>query len=171
MKNEIIGGGIVALMLLGVVLVFSAGAEIQENGNTKWISGEWKRHGRGLHAGFIDNSFSSNLKERLGLPSDATDDEVKDVLKERWAQRKNNHTKTIKEKLGLPEDASTEQIREALIQQRELQHEEQLKRIKDKLGLPADASEEQVKEALQEWREENKDLIVGFGHKRWRFIR
>jgi len=75
------------------------------------------------------------------------------------------------EGLELPEDASTEQIREALKQQRESQHEERLKRIRDKLSLPADASEEQVKEALQKWRKENKDLIVGFGHKRWRFIR
>ncbi|MCK4492015.1 MAG: hypothetical protein KAU03_05285 [Candidatus Altiarchaeales archaeon] len=99
-----------------------------------------------------------NVKEKLCLPEDAAKQQVRAAVRGR-----------IIERLGLPEDASRQQIRDAMRQERGIQHKERLRKIRDKLGLPAEATEEKVKEALQEWRQENKDLIAGFGHKRQGF--
>lgn len=73
------------------------------------------------------------------------------------------------DKLGLPPNATETQIQEALkgyFGQRKIEYGEI---IREKLGLLEDASEEEVIEALQKWREENKDHLSGFGHRRYGF--
>ncbi len=133
-KKKIMVFGVAALLIIGLVSVaLAVNMKTQEK---------------------IGHRFD-NVKDELGLPEDASRQQVRAAVRVR-----------IMGRLKLPEDASRQQIRNAMRQEREIQHKERLKKIRDKLGLPAEATEEEVKEALQEWRQENKDLIAGFGHKK-----
>lgn len=99
--------GLIALVVMGVVSVFAIGAE-----DNTWFSHKgWKSSGKHLYENCGDKSSWS---EKLGLPSNATETQIQEVLKEHWEQRKIENIKAIRAKLGLPEDASEEEVIEAL---------------------------------------------------------
>ena len=154
--------GLVGLLIIGIVSVFATGTE-----DKSWFGHKgWLGSGKHFYKNFGDKS---SWLEKLGLPSDSTETQVQEALKEQWEQRKADHNLAIREKLGLSEDATQEQVIEALNQKRETDNIARLERIKAKLGLSDGASEEEVIEALQNWREENKDLLSGFGHRGYGF--
>lgn len=154
--------GLVTLLLIGIVSVFAIGID-----DKSWFSYKgWKSNGKHFYKNFGNKS---PWLEKLGLPSNATETQIQEALKEQWEQKHVGYNKKIREKLGLPDDATQEQVIETLKQKRVNDQIARLQRIKAKLGLPDDASEEEVKDALQKWQEENKDLLIGFGHKGYRF--
>lgn len=163
MKNKkFVIVGLVALLVIGIVSVFVIGTE-----GKSWFSHKsWKNSGEHFYKNFGDKS---SWLEKLGLPSNATETQIQGALKDQWEQKHMEYNKKIREKLGLPEDATQEQVTESLKQKRKNDNIARLQRIKAKLELSEDASEEEVQEALQKWREENKDLLLGFGHKRCGF--
>ena len=163
MKNKkFVIVGLVALLIIGIVSVFATGT-----GDKSWFGHKgWKSSGEHFYKNFGDKSL---WLEKLGLPSDATEEQIQEAIKEQWEQRKAEYNKAIREKLGLSEDATQEQVIVALKQKRESDKIKRFQQIKTKLGLSDDVSEEEVIEALQNWREENKDLLSGFGHRGYGF--
>lgn len=66
----------------------------------------------GKPIGFGMGGIPAEVREELGLPEDATQEEFREAMQEhRMAE--------IREKLGLPEDATDEEVREALKEWRE----------------------------------------------------
>ena len=161
-NKKFVMAGLVALLIIGIVSVFAIGTE-----EKSWFSHKgWKSSENHMYKNFGDKS---SWLEKLGLPSDATETQIQEVLKEQWEQRKAKHSQAVMEKLGLPEDATQEQVIEALKQKRETDKIARLERIKAKLGLSEDTSEQEIIKALQNWREENKDLLSSFDHRGYGF--
>jgi len=92
------------------------------------------------------------MMEELGLPENATREQVDDAL---WEKR-------LKD-LGLTWDSTIAEYRDAVKARMLERRQEGLKSMREKLGLAEDATEEQVKEALRQWREDNREMMPGMG--------
>ena len=107
--------GLLTLLIIGSISIFAVTAETQEKGESHRFGKSLRGHGRRCDGRFDNKtSFSNDLKEKLGLPEDATEEEVKEVIKQRRETHREEWGKRVKEKLGLPESASDEELREAM---------------------------------------------------------
>ncbi len=107
--------GLLTLLIIGSISIFVVKAETQEKGESHWFGKSLRGHWKGRERGFDNKtSFSNDLKEKLGLPEDATEEEVKEAIKQRRETHREEWKKRVKEKLGLPESASDEELREAM---------------------------------------------------------
>ena len=122
MENKLLVAILVAILVLGGDSVVSV------TGMHSWAKkkmGGFDERGFGKQLPFFGKNERSmvgmpeGLKEELGLPEDATDEQVKDALIQKKEQEANARLATVKEKLGLPEDSSYEQVSEALSAWRE----------------------------------------------------
>lgn len=104
MKNKkIVIAVLIFILVIGVVSVFAIGSK-----DKSWYGHkDWKKSGIYFHKNFEDKSV---WLEKLGLPSDATYDQIIAAKKEKWMNGKENHFVYIREKLGLPDDASDEEV-------------------------------------------------------------
>jgi len=98
--------GLILLLIIGLVSVFVSGTQNKSSyGHYGW------KNGGGCNYNNVDKSA---WLEKLGLTSDATDEEIIEAKKELFGQHKTNHWVNIKEKLGLSDDASDEEVEDAL---------------------------------------------------------
>ncbi|MBW2985099.1 hypothetical protein KY313_00385 [Candidatus Woesearchaeota archaeon] len=105
MKNKkLVMMGLLGILIIGVVSVFAIGSQ------NKYDYKGWKKFGDYTHKNFYDKSA---WLEKLGLPSDATKDQIMEAKKEHWGKGKANHMFNFREKLGLSDDASEEEVNEA----------------------------------------------------------
>ena len=105
MKNKkMVMIGLLSILVIGVVSVFAVGAQ------NKYHYKDWKKFGEHTYKNFYDKSA---WLEKLGLPSDATKDQIMEAKKEHWGKGKANHMFNFREKLGLSDDASEEEVKEA----------------------------------------------------------
>lgn len=111
--------GITALVLLaGIVFANSYEfknhkahfSEFREKFNATPITGFHK---------FYKYWNTTNFTESLGLPANASYEEIRSAVRERMETEREGLLARVKEKLGLHEDATNEEIKEALKQWRE----------------------------------------------------
>jgi len=95
MKNKLIVLGIIALLTIGIASVFVFGSS--DNFHKNWI---------GKHKFFDKSAWI----DKLGLPEDASEEEIWEAKKSKWE----DWNSKIKEKLGLPEDATDKEVQAAL---------------------------------------------------------
>ena len=105
MKNKkLVMIGLLGILIIGVVSVFAVGAQ------NKYHYKDWKKFGEHTYKNFYDKNA---WLEKLGLPLDATKDQIMEAKKEQWGKGKANHMFNFREKLGLSDDASEEEVKEA----------------------------------------------------------
>jgi len=123
MENKWLITGLIVIVVLGMVSTFTfTGMHSWNKGKMSgWFDGQ-KNFGKHLFFGKTERPMMDvpeNLKEELGLPEDATDEQVKDALIQKKEQEYDARSLTVKSKLGLPANASDEQLKEALMAWRE----------------------------------------------------
>ena len=96
--------GLLSIFIIGVFSVFVVGAQ------NKYHYNGWKKFGEHTYKHSYDKSA---WLEKLGLPSDATKDQIMEAKKEHWGEGRVNHMFNFREKLGLSDDASREGMKEA----------------------------------------------------------
>ena len=85
-----------------------------------------------LH-GFFGKEHLSNLKQKLGLPENATSEQIKEAIKNKWATEQEKNFEIAREKLGLNENASIEDVQSALYKWAQ-ENKELVNAIHHKLG-------------------------------------
>jgi len=95
MKKKLMVLGIIAILTISIISVFVIGSS--DKFHKKWM---------GIHKNFDKSAWL----DKLGIPEDASQEEIWETKKLKWGERHSN----IKEKLGLSEDASDEEVQAAL---------------------------------------------------------
>ncbi|MBI5066427.1 hypothetical protein HZA97_09410 [Candidatus Woesearchaeota archaeon] len=115
-KNTMIALGVILLLVVGLASFFSlTGAHGW--GKDRMMGGFGpKFFGQRSEASVED---FSKVKQDLGLPEDATNEQVKEALKQKFETEKAAKLEKVKTKLGLDSSASEEQVKEALAKWRE----------------------------------------------------
>ena len=124
-RKKLIGVGIAALLIVGLVWGIDAATQKGEEG--------CPFAGKGFRAkGKLTGEGRAAMFEKLELPEDATREEVHEAM----FQKKLDG-------LGLTEDSSIRELKDAMYGHR-------LSIMREKLGLSEDATEEEIKDALGE---------------------
>jgi len=121
--KKLLMAGLAVVLIIGLVSVFAIGTQKSWYGHKAWKkSGEHN---------FKDFDMSAWL-EKMGLPADASEEEIIEAKKALWGKDKIEHIWEEGDK------------------------EDYMINMREKFGLPPDASEEEVKEAWMKWKEENE---------------
>lgn len=116
-KNTMIALGVILLLVGGFASFFSfTGA--YGWGKDRMMGGGFGPKFLGQRSGTPVEDFSK-MKSELGLPEDATNEQVKEALKQKFEAEKTAQLERVKTKLGLDSSASEEQVQEALAKWRE----------------------------------------------------
>jgi hypothetical protein len=129
MNKKTLGLGLAALLIFGAVLAVNA----DEIGEKAMRLSKSQRHS-GMGA-----MLSAQNTAELGLPDDATRQEVMEAL---WQRRLSE--------LGLTGDSTVSQYHELMrerIQESQNQRDDMLR---EKLGLPGDATEDEIRDAMRQ---------------------
>jgi hypothetical protein len=145
-KTKLLAVGVTALVAFGLLMAVNATEGMEKRGRMGFFKRGFGMGQRGGHGN------KTALLEDLGLPEDATTEQVRDAV---WEKQLAD--------LGLTEDSTIGEFREAMEARRQERHEERLDQVREKLGLTEDATEEEIWEAMKQWREENKGLLSGGG--------
>ena len=101
-----------AVILVASIAVISSNASAFDT-SKPGLKGDCPfKSGAGFESSMEDKM--SLMIEKLGLPEDATMEDVKAAMKEKIAATKEEWMSAVREKLGLPEDASLEDVKAAL---------------------------------------------------------
>ncbi|MFH0863274.1 MAG: hypothetical protein V1875_09655 [Candidatus Altiarchaeota archaeon] len=134
-KKRLFIAGAAALVVFGVFVAAAAAYE----GGQRLMGKPWMKGGFGRQAVFGNLSFL----EDMGLPDNATREEVQEAL---WQR----HLKD----LGLTEDSTLREYRLAVKAKGQSMQAEQGKQLRTRLGLAVDASDDDVRGAMQNMRTE-----------------
>ncbi len=107
------------IAILAVVILVASIAVISSNASAFDTSrpgqkGECPFVKSGAGMGLSMEDKMSLMIEKLGLPEDATMEDIHAAMKEKTAAIKEEWLSAVREKLGLPEDASLEDVKAAL---------------------------------------------------------
>ena len=85
--------------------------------------GPFGKHFRGMHAmnggQFSERPCFEGMKESLGLPEDATQEQVREAMQLKRSEMHSEMLQKAREKLGLEEDSTDDEIQNALDSWRE----------------------------------------------------
>ncbi len=129
MKNQtaFVALGLVALVLSMGLVSMGATAEDTTSETPDETFSQFPCAGEGwMRAGIGGMGLEDRMeamKEKLGLPEDATQEDIMNAMMQNRETLMEEHMTTVKEKLGLPEDATDEEVQDALNQWREENHE------------------------------------------------
>ena len=144
-KKKVLIFGAAALLVMSAIMVASAA------GQGAWLNGKGFRGvGWGRHA--PSGNFTG--LSSLGLPENATGEQVSDAL---WE-------KHLKE-LGLTDDSTMRQYRQALKAKMQANQEQRLQSLREKLNLPGNATTDDIRGAMRQLRGGRGGLLQGNGKR------
>jgi hypothetical protein len=130
--NKYLRIGIIALILIVGISILAVGAfTTDKEGHHSFSKDNWDsvkgdhyksaHHECGDYKGKFGHAknlskeeYHDILIEKLGLPDDASDEEILGAVKENKMQWQEQYRDKLLEKLGLPDDATDEEVKEAL---------------------------------------------------------